>query len=215
MDWEEIYSGTADFFGSEPDRLVRDYISDICKLRILDIGAGQGRNCIPLARRGHAVTAIDISDVGMGQVRAAALHEGLDIRTWVGDFRGFSPKAGLFDVVLVLGLIPAIGRDGLKALQTKLGKWTAAGGRVLLTAFTVEDPSYARCESEWRKVGRNSYANEAGEVRTFMEEGEVLELFAGYDIIHHWEGAGAEHHHGDGPVHHHGIVELVARKRVV
>ena len=70
--WDDIYAEGEAFFGSDPDHLARDYVCDAGGLRVLDVGAGQGRNCIPLARNGHAVTAIDSSEVGIAQVRAMA-----------------------------------------------------------------------------------------------------------------------------------------------
>ncbi len=212
MDWDETYADKAGYFGPEPDRLVVEHVPARKRLRVLDVGAGQGRNCIPLARQGHAVTAIDSSSVALEQIQAVASREGLDITTRVADFRTFASDSQPFDVVLVLGLVPILDREGLEVLMTRLDEWTAAGGRVLLTAFTVQDPAWARCKAAWRPIGHNTWSNERGETRLFLELGEALDLFSKYEIFHYWEGLGPEHRHGDGPLHHHGRVELVARR---
>jgi SAM-dependent methyltransferase len=54
---------------------------------VLDIGAGTGRIALELARAGHAVTALDLDDELLAQLRARAGR--LDVTTVVGDARGF------------------------------------------------------------------------------------------------------------------------------
>jgi tellurite methyltransferase len=210
MEWDETYLRTAQYFGAGLEPLARDYLPSGEMLRILDIGAGQGRNAIPLAKAGHSLTAIDPSEVAARQVTEFAAREGLQLTAWVGDFTEYHACGAVFDAVLAIGLVPILTRDGINALRLRIGEWLTPGGRLLLTAFTVDDPSFDRCRAEWQEAARNSFVSERGSVRTFLERGEVLRLFKGYTILHHWEGLGGEHRHGDGPVHQHGLVELVA-----
>src|SRR5688572_13860189 len=53
--------------------------------RALDIGVGQGRNAILLARRGYDTTGIDRSEVGAVAARRMAAARGLPINVVVGD----------------------------------------------------------------------------------------------------------------------------------
>lgn len=68
-------------------------------LTILDIGAGQGRNALPLARRGHRVTAVDTAPTGLAQLAGAAAAEDLVITTLAADITRAIPT-GPFDVLL-------------------------------------------------------------------------------------------------------------------
>jgi SAM-dependent methyltransferase len=56
---------------------------------ILDLGCGTGNHDLPLARRGHQVTGLDLSASQLAVARAKAKREGLSIRFVRGDMRSF------------------------------------------------------------------------------------------------------------------------------
>ncbi len=60
----EPYPELIDFFTAYPERG-----------KLLDLGYGQGRNAIPLARMGYEVTGIDISRVGIEQMNKVVRAE--------------------------------------------------------------------------------------------------------------------------------------------
>ncbi len=68
-------------------------------LRILDVGGGDGRDALPLASAGHAVTILDQSAVWLDEARSRADAAGVRIETVVGDL-GDAPDLGQFDLVL-------------------------------------------------------------------------------------------------------------------
>lgn len=57
--------------------------------RILDVGCGQGRNAIPLARMGFEIVGLDLSKVGMEQMLAQAKRESLPITGQVKSIQDF------------------------------------------------------------------------------------------------------------------------------
>jgi hypothetical protein len=61
-------------------------------------------------------------------------------------------------------------------------------------------------------IGKNSFADEQRNIRTYLEAGEILNLFDGYKVIHHWEGMGSEHSHGNGVLERHAMVEVVLQR---
>jgi SAM-dependent methyltransferase len=62
-------------------------LAESCEGRILDVGAGTGRVSLDLARRGHAVTALDRDAELLAELERRA--DGLDIETVVADARQF------------------------------------------------------------------------------------------------------------------------------
>ena len=98
-------------------------------------------------------------------------------------------------------------------LLDRIGLWTRERGLVFVTAWTTADPSFIRCSGEWVKIGRNSFRSDQGEVRTFLETGEIIRLFEGYTPLHHREALGPVHRHGNGPEERHARVEAVLQKQ--
>ena len=52
---------------------------------VLDVGVGQGRDAIPLAQMGHRVIGIDLSSIGIEQLKNAAASQHLNIDAQVAD----------------------------------------------------------------------------------------------------------------------------------
>ena len=99
-------------------------------LRILDFGAGQGRDALPLARQGHAVTAIDPAPSGLKQIAGIAEAEQLDITCQVGTAKDV---AGEYDVLLSNRTLHMILDDGERhTTLTRLLSHLAPGGHVLI-----------------------------------------------------------------------------------
>jgi len=69
-------------------------------LRVLDVGCGQGRDAVFIARKGHRVVGVDISANGIRDLNDVAKAEGLPIEGIVADLVDFWPQ-GSFDVILI------------------------------------------------------------------------------------------------------------------
>ena len=71
-EWDERYAGTDLVWSAEPNRFVAEEVADLEPGRAVDLGAGEGRNAIHLARLGWQVTAVDFSQVALDKGRAVA-----------------------------------------------------------------------------------------------------------------------------------------------
>jgi len=91
--WSDAYTQVYDHRDeAEAEQLVdliQREINPSPTAHILDIGCGRGRHARVLARRGHRVTGVDLSDAAIAEARSAAADEGLDDVTsfQVGDMR--------------------------------------------------------------------------------------------------------------------------------
>ncbi|MFE0273444.1 class I SAM-dependent methyltransferase [Streptomyces sp. NPDC058992] len=106
------------------------------RLRVLDVGMGQGTQALRLARAGHRVTGLE-SDAGMLQVaRKALAHEPEGIRERFrmieGDGRdtGVHFLPGSFDVVLCHGVLMYV--EERDAMLAGLARMLAPGGLLSL-----------------------------------------------------------------------------------
>lgn len=88
------------YFGNPYPELVNYFESYEPKGKLLDLGCGQGRDTIALARMGYAVIGVDISEVGISQMMNVAKKEGLNIRGIVADIYNYYIDETI-DVVLL------------------------------------------------------------------------------------------------------------------
>lgn len=201
---------TPDWFGADPSELLEKYaehVPDGC--RVLDVGVGQGRNALPLARRGCEVLGLDLSQEAVDQVNDAAAKEKLPLEARLQDFMIYEPERA-FDVVLCFGLMPELDLRGCASLVGRLHHWTRPGGVLFMTAWNTGDPSFEICQEDWQRRSSRTFRHpEDGRSRLFLEEGEILKLFFRWEVVHHWEGLGPKHSHGDGKPERHGIVQAV------
>ena len=70
--WDERYGTDEYVYGTAPNDFLVEVASMIPDGPVLCVGDGEGRNSVYLAGRGHAVTAVDASPVGLQKGQALA-----------------------------------------------------------------------------------------------------------------------------------------------
>jgi SAM-dependent methyltransferase len=209
-DYDSFYSENEEVFGKKECPLLKKCAEFIPEgARVLDLGIGQGRNALPLARQGCQVTGIDTSQVAVDTVNRLAAAEDLPVKAHLQDFLTYEPDRS-FDVVLCFGLMQMQDLAGCASLVERLHHWTRPGGTLFLTAWHLEDPAFDRLCKEWERRSGRTFRSPEGDVnRLFLEKGEILKLFFRWEVMHHWEGLGKLHKHGLGKKERHGEVETV------
>jgi tellurite methyltransferase len=94
------YYQTENLFGESYPELIEFMSNCPNKGKVLDLGCGQGRDAIALARLGYSVTGIDNSQVGIDQMNKIAEIENLDLEGQVGDIYSFD-QFDEFEIVLL------------------------------------------------------------------------------------------------------------------
>lgn len=212
-DYDTEYQDNPELFGGEPSSVIRS-LGRLIRAggKVLDIGVGQGRNALALARAGHRVTGIDPSAVAIEATAEKARETGLELTLWQGSVFDYEVLPASFDAILVLGLFQIMARGDISELVGRVECWLAPGGLAFVTAWHVDDPRHAAIRHRWKKTDRHDYRRSDGEIRAYLGRGEILAFFRGWDVIHHWEGLGPEHRHGESPAERHGLIEFVGRK---
>jgi 2-polyprenyl-3-methyl-5-hydroxy-6-metoxy-1,4-benzoquinol methylase len=132
-DYEKQYRKSRDVCGPPFPEFVKffEHYEETCA-KILDLGCGQGRDALLLARMGHHVLGVDISETGVSHMLEDAEREGLEVRGVVADVLEYEPS-GAYDVVILDRVLHMFKDDGARtALLEKASAATKPGGFVLI-----------------------------------------------------------------------------------
>jgi 2-polyprenyl-3-methyl-5-hydroxy-6-metoxy-1,4-benzoquinol methylase len=94
------YYQTENLFGEPYTELIEFFTDYPKKGKVLDLGCGQGRDAVALARLGYSVTGIDNSNVGIEQMNQIGQDERIDVVGQVGDIYTFD-RFSEYDIVLM------------------------------------------------------------------------------------------------------------------
>lgn len=104
----------------------------------LDLGCGEGRHTIALARQGYDVTAVDLEPLALRKAKAQVRKAGLHARFAVGDALNLTYGDGAFDVVLDYGCFHHLVTRDWPRYRRGLARILKPGGRLLLSVFSTK-----------------------------------------------------------------------------
>jgi len=98
---------------------------------VLDVGCDQGRDSLFIARRGHRVTAVDLSPAGIRDLTEEAAQEGLEIEGVIADIRHFEPQNS-FDVIVIDRTLHMLAESDRIAVLARLTRHVEPKGFILI-----------------------------------------------------------------------------------
>lgn len=87
--WNEMYSEAYRAYGTTPNDFLAAMAHRIPDGPVLCLAEGEGRNAVFLAERGHAVTAVDFSEVGLAHAAKLAAERGVALETVCADLAAY------------------------------------------------------------------------------------------------------------------------------
>ena len=194
--WGREYARTERYvFGTEPSPYARRLLGLLpARARVLELGAGEGRDCVFFARQGLEVTGVEMASEGLVKARRLAAAAGVRVR-WIQATLPDLPVGGPFDAVYSCGSIHYVARRDRAALLKRLRAVTRPGGRHFHVVFTTR-----------------LMHPEKGEAMDAFEPGEIASAYAGWQVEEWREGLIACAH--DGTRHAHSVEEILARRPV-
>ncbi len=110
------YYQTENLFGEPYPELIEFFTEFPNKGKLLDLGCGQGRDAIALARLGYSVTGIDNSRVGIDQMNEFGQNEKLNLVGQIGDIYAFD-RFNEFDIILMDSMFHFAKKDKEKEIE--------------------------------------------------------------------------------------------------
>lgn len=175
--WDSRYANDPGYvFGTAPNDFLRA-VADGLKPsgRVLCLAEGEGRNAVFLAERGHAVTAVDQSSVGLAKARRLAVERGVPSRitSVVADVLHHDPGVGIWDAIVWIFLhLPPSDR---RALLQRSVSALSPGGVFVLECYT---PRQVR----WKTGGPIQAPELLVELADLQREGPGLETLIGREL---------------------------------
>jgi len=152
--FEEAYEQRDLVFGARPDGMLRRLVTERhLRGRALDLGAGDGRNSLFLARQGFAVEAVDVAAEAVAKLRARATAVDLPVAARVCDIRHLRLAPERYDLVVADTVLCHL---ALVEVRRRAAAITAAlrpGGWVYASVFDRADPG----ESEFAALVRTRF----------------------------------------------------------
>ncbi len=200
--YDQRYTESDCYWGTKPsvlcDRLLKVLAGLELKpsdLSMIDLGCGEGRNTIYMARRGITVTGLDLSPAGLQKTKLFAERAGVEIKTI---------EASLFDcvferdydIVFSTGTVHYIPEDSRERCFEYFKSKTARHGFHAISTL-VEKPFIEKAPDSEEQV-------------TLFESGELMSYYKDWEIIYTIETI-FDCNSGGVP-HRHAVNRLIARK---
>jgi cyclopropane fatty-acyl-phospholipid synthase-like methyltransferase len=186
--WQAAYEQDPRLNGTEPSAAARWTVRLFGAAGIddvLELGAGQGRDALYLARQGFSVHATDFSEAALEQLRLEAQREGLDDRVTAAlhDVRDPLPPADATVNAVYANVLlnMAFSRAELRSLVNEIRRVLRPGGLFVYTAWSTEDSRYGKCT----EIGDGLYAKDGFAGRYFDQD-------LVHELAERWELGGAD-----------------------
>lgn len=131
--WNDRYTEEAMPYGDLPNDFLVEIADRIPPGPVLCLAEGQGRNAVWLAERGHAVTAMDWSPVGLARAEQLALERGVRLRTECADLRDFAIVPGAWSGIVSIWV--HVPREIRATLHARCVAGLAPGGVMVIEAY--------------------------------------------------------------------------------
>jgi tellurite methyltransferase len=180
-DWNKRYQAGEQLFET-PAPLVEEFAASLPPGAALDLACGPGRNALFLAERGWRVTAVDGAPIAIDLLRQRALEKNVRLDLRAADLEGgeYEIPENAFDLIVDTYYLQ---RDLISAMQ----RGVRPGGTIIAIVH-LADPDQ-RHGTPTRAV-----------------PGELRGWFAGWTILHDFEGRPRE------SCHQRAVAEIAARK---
>ncbi len=161
--WDQLYNRSQFVYGKAPARFIsQNYHFLPYGSSVLDMGMGEGRNAVFLAKKGYKVTGIDISSVAVKKAQLLAKEFKVKIKTVVASLNDYDFGESAFDSIICFYYVD-------RSLIEKMTKWLKPGGHIIFEAFNIKQRA-----KEAKKAASESY---------YLKDGELFDLFEGFKIL--------------------------------
>lgn len=196
--YDDGYKAVKAFWGTEPSSLVSDFlaVNQASGSRVLDVGAGEGKNAAAFVVAGAEVDAVECSRAAIENGRE--LFASMAINWIHSDALDMNYGDETYDVVVAYGLVHCLPTEtDAKLLLARLQAALKPAGSFILAAFNS---------------GSHDLSAHPGFRPLLLEHGWFLQRFEGWRLERITDSVLFETHPHNNIPHHHSLTRLMAVK---
>ena len=156
-DYEARYQNGDYYWGFEPNRFCYEIMRrkpPVKPLKVLDIGCGEGKDAVFLARNGYQVSAFDLTDSGLEKGRLLAEKCNTYVDFFKADIKDFRPTQD-YDIIFSSGVFHFIPPELRAEIIESLQQHTKVNGLHTINvfvekAFVKEGPGKDKDRYRWK-----------------------------------------------------------------
>jgi tellurite methyltransferase len=179
--WDELHGRKELTTLPPPDIMLRDYHSLISPGKVLDLGAGYGRNGLFFSAMGFDVTIADISAVAIAKGKKIAGELGLNAQFMTATADSLTEK-DTYNLVICASLLQFFLEPQRQLIVEKIFDALTEGGFVYFSSFSTDDDSFKRYKKSLNQLEKNTFDLETSgrQIAHYFTEKEVLKLFKAF-----------------------------------
>ncbi len=136
-DYERKYCADGFYWGLKPNDLCYEIMRrkpPVKPWRVLDIGCGEGKDAVFLARNGYAVTALDAAESGLEKARRLAEENNVRVELFRADMNDYRVERE-FDIIFSSGVFHYLLPENRADFTASLKAHTAGNGINVINVF--------------------------------------------------------------------------------
>lgn len=165
---------------------------------VLDLGCGRGHDSLFLANNNFRVTAVDISEVSINQIKIKKNEFSLDnLELICGDISDFEIAKDKYDVIICRNVLNFLDKEKALEILNNIKSKAKIGSYIVIDVFTKDDPSF---------TSGNKFT-------CYFEEQELLKIFSDFKVVYYLENTILDNGHpGFELPHKHGVSKIIVQK---
>lgn len=138
--YEEKYRHEKYYWGIVPNNICYEIMKlrpPVKPYRVLDIGCGEGKDAVFLAKNGYEVTAFDIAEAGLDKAKKLAEHNHVKVDFFKADIHEYIPNM-TFDIIYSSGVLHYISANRRTLFFEALKAHTSPNGINAVNVFVAK-----------------------------------------------------------------------------
>lgn len=189
--FDEEYAENDFLWGVKPSYLAKQVSNYKNEGKILDIGAGEGKDSVFFAKKGFDVTSLETSKKAIRKLEKRAKKEGLNVKTVNQKIEDFNFEE-YYEVLISMNVLHFLPNNSTKEVIKKIKNNTSSDGLNVISVFNELNPN------------KNfPYLFKKDELKEFYEDWKILE-YNEFETSY-------EKHGKNGNWHKHNLSQIIAK----